>query len=232
MTDSLEESPLYLALSKAIQHDRTVALKALPPLFDHYISSLKRHRGAIINTSSSSRVSNQTEVNSASLKLFSCLRNLVDAQKRDVLAWDAVSQMVDIIGRENVYDPQSGLDSLKHEVDVALNSLSEICEGQPTVFCLIQLLICTGRPGVEPNACHSSMSFCCHPSGLRPCPPFYGCPTLKLPRCAYPLLTVYSPRSLILRSRSLCLIPITSQYLNFSSSTTPKRARSTITSKP
>ncbi|KAJ2920391.1 hypothetical protein MD484_g47, partial [Candolleomyces efflorescens] len=130
MTDSLEESPICLALYKAFQNDRNVALKALPPLFDHYIASLRKHRGAIISASSSSRVPDQTELNSASSKFFLCLRNLVDAQKRDVSAWDAVSQMVDVIGRENIYHPQTGLDSLKHEVDIALNSLSEPGEDQ------------------------------------------------------------------------------------------------------
>ncbi|KAJ2928969.1 hypothetical protein H1R20_g8232, partial [Candolleomyces eurysporus] len=112
MTDSPEESPLFFALSKAFQHDRDVALKAIPALLDHYIASLKRHRGAIINASSSSRVSNPTELSSASIKFF------------------FMPPQSDIIGRQNVYDAQSGLDSLKHDVDVALDSLSESCEDQ------------------------------------------------------------------------------------------------------
>ncbi|KAF5337392.1 hypothetical protein D9611_003253 [Ephemerocybe angulata] len=143
----ISESPdgtlLFNALETSLRTHRTTVLKSFPELYTHYVSCLKRHRGAIFTQSSTSQAgSSRTEFNVAAMKFFTCCQNMLDSEQRDGDAWDTISGLAEVVGQENLYDSQSDtLSSLKSNVSVALDYLAESWKGPsqatiPIVRCL------------------------------------------------------------------------------------------------
>lgn len=106
-------------------------LKTLPLLFAQYTTSLRKHRAAIFSQGTSTQgASSRSETNIASMKFFASCHKVLDTEARDELTWNTISEMTDIVARENLYDSQSDpTSSLKHDVGVALEYLHDHQKG-------------------------------------------------------------------------------------------------------
>lgn len=126
MSESPEATPFFTALHSALSSRRGTVLKALPRLFEHYVASLKRHRGAISTSSSSSQAgSSRAELNVVAMRFYASLQSMLDNERRDVTAWNAISDLTTFIAQESLYDSNSDPNlSLKKNVAPALEYLS------------------------------------------------------------------------------------------------------------
>lgn len=126
MSESPEASPLLAALASALNRNRVIVVKALPQLFEQYVASLKRHRGAISTSSSSSQAhSSRADINIAAMRFYASFQSMLDAEKRDLAAWNTISALNEFVAQESLYDSQpDSTMSLRKNVTLALEYLS------------------------------------------------------------------------------------------------------------
>ncbi|KAF9535580.1 Urb2/Npa2 family-domain-containing protein [Crepidotus variabilis] len=119
---STKANPAIIAsLQILANQDSSLLHKSLPTLFSHYVQTCTRHRGALFSQGSH----NHTRIpldkpRETAMVFFSSILNLV-GDSEDVSAWEARFALLEIVDRENLFNPDQSSSSS------VMNGLLKLC---------------------------------------------------------------------------------------------------------